>query len=401
MSLLKISPSQIDAFRTCQRRWFKQYVEWFKEPQAPSAALGDKIHKVLEDYLRDAIPLDIRTQEGRIANAGMRYLPEPKTGLVEGKFFLPVIPDVWGWYGKIDWRSPDGSLIIDHKSTSDFKWAKTEDTLEKDPQGLIYSRAGIEGSDRLEQNSRWIYYRTKDKPDAFAVDFKLSRSAVLDGMAELTEETKQLIRLRTSKFLDLPPNTGSCFKYNKPCPHKGTSCVDLNGRSILRGNNMKTKEELLAELQGKTLTPVALPSVAPPAPLPLPVEAPVVPAPAAPVLPIAAPQPAPVALPAVQPTPEATQPKRGPGRPPGSKNKSRGQLSIPGADGTSSLADNAPPATTGLDVLYVNCLPSGDQDYTFFPEVSAHTVVDTRTFSGRDNLSILIENARCVVMPLP
>jgi hypothetical protein len=434
MSQLRISPSQIEASRTCQRRWYKQYVEHFKEPQAASAALGDKIHAVLEKYLRDAIPLDARTQEGRIAAAGLPYLPEPKTGLVEGKFFLPVIPDVWGWYGKIDWRAPDGSLIIDHKSTSDFKWAKAETTLEKDPQGLIYSRAGIEGSDRAEQKSRWIYYRTKDAPKAFPVDFILSRSAVLEGMAELTEETEQLITLRRSKFLDLPPNPGSCFKYGKPCPHKSL-CVDLNGSSILRGINMKTKEELLAELHGKALTPPALSPVAPVAPPVLPVpnpvvapsvaaspeamaqllqmlqsqgvslpvaqpQAPAVPPPA-PVLPVAAPEPAPVAaLPAPsQETP--AQPKRGPGRPPGSKNKSRGQLSIPGADGTPSLSDSPPPVTTGLDVLYVNCLPSGDQEYTFFPEVSAHTVVDTRTFSGRDNLSILIENSRCVVMPLP
>ncbi len=427
----KISPSQIEAFRTCQRRWFKQYVEGFQEPQAASAALGDRVHAVLEGYLGKGIPLDVRTQEGRIAASGMQFLPQPGTGLVEGKFYLPVT-NLWGWVGKIDWRSHDGSLVIDHKTTSDFKWAKSEDTLVKDPQGLIYSRAGIEGSDRAEQKSRWIYYRTKDKPAAYPVNFVLSRSEVFEGIAELEQETEQLITLRKSKFLDLNPNPSACFKYNKPCPHKQL-CGDLNGVSILRGLNMKTKEELLAELQGKALAPVAPPlvPVAPPVPAPVdvpPVAAPVVspdvmallqqlvqsgavpgvapvaPAPVLappPVLPVAAPVAPAVALPAVQPSPEAPPVKRGPGRPPGAKNKPRGQISIPGADGATNLAEAQPPVTTGLDVLYVNCIPSGDQEYTFFPEVSAHTVLDTRTFSGRDNLSILMQNARCVIMPLP
>ena len=444
--LLRISPSQIEAGRLCLRRWKRSYVDWFKEPQAPSAALGDRVHIVLQDYLTDSKPFDLNTHEGRIANSGKDYLPQPKTGKCEGGFFIHV-NNRWGWTGKIDWEENQSLSYIDHKTTSDFKWVKSADVLHKDPQGLLYGFKVI--GDKSEQQGRWIYYRTKGAYIAQPVDITLSREKVADGMSELEAEAEKLISLRDTAFLDLPPSPDACNAFGRPCPHKDM-CTDLDGPSLLKGIFMatKTKDELLASLRASAVgtpvnmapgvPPVAVTSPANPTPPQPQVTAPSTPAnllallsggaaavtpvqvaPSTPPIPqVATPTPGPqgVSGPAPSGTPEgangpafdpATQPgtpeaKRGRGRPPGSKNKTT--LTV------DNLAESRPvnpgPNLTSeigtFGTLYVNCMPMHDEEYTIFPEVcGAGIVVDTRTFVGRDNLPQLMQKATAIVMPIP
>jgi hypothetical protein len=398
---------------------------------------------VLENYLTYETPFDLETLEGRIANSGKEHLPPPKTGTCEGSFFIPV-NNVWGWLGKVDWLSDTGDRYIDHKTTSDFKWIKSVDILKKDPQGVLYGYRGI--GDKQEQSGSWIYYRTKGAHIAKAVDFTITREQVADGVAELEKEANDLVSLRGLKFLDLPPNPDSCHAFGKPCPHQGM-CTDLNGPSLLKGMLMATltKDELLAKLRGSALAGAVQPvqdPVANPAPVvvnpqpaaPVATNTPAAllalipggaPPPAAaappppPVVPVAAPTPGPVA--SLEPPPAAgangpaepvTQPgtpvaKRGPGRPPGSKNKSKDVVSSlpPSVDSSQSVPVQPGPVVEGIPnfgTLYVNCMPMHDEEYTVFPQVcGAGIVVDTRTFLGRDNLAELMQKCSGVVMPIP
>lgn len=438
--LLSISPSQIEQGRLCLRRWYRSYVDYFKEPQAPSAAKGDRIHIILQDYLTDGKQPDKSTDEGRIADSGLKHLPQPKTGKCEGGFFMPV-NSVWGWIGKVDWEAFDGSLYVDHKTTSDFKWMKSVDTLHKDPQGLLYGLKVI--GDKDYQQGRWVYYRTRGAYLSEPVDFSLSRNQIAEGIEELEPEIENLITLRKAKFLDLPPSPDACHAFGRPCPHMDM-CTDINGTDIIRGMFMATlsKDELLAKLRtnavGAPAVPVVTPSatsapVATPTPQPAPQPAPAgnsllallpgapspIPTPPAPVTvtpgpegPVATETPVgangPAQVPAFEPvtnpgTPEA---KRSRGRPPGSKNKPKDIVtSLPNVDSPDGNAILAPAIVGDIQpfgTLYVNCIPMHDEEYTMFPEMcSAGIVVDTRTFAGRDNLSKLIANASAIVMPLP
>lgn len=396
-SELWVSPSQLDLFDTCQRRWFVVYVERVKEPQAESADRGEKVHLVLENYLNGKGPIDQRDPYGRIAYAGLKYLPEPLSGVTEGEFKFPGGPGFL-WNGKIDWRSADWSRIIDHKSTSDFKYAKKEKVLKLDPQALIYVMRAMREHDRPTQQADWIYYRTKGEPDSKLISVTFERSYIQEQEQRLIAHcTDTVFPKRRLTFLDLPPNDKSCYKYNKPCPNR-SRCTDLN-KSKVFGDIMPSKDELLALLKNKSLAPVgALPPVpvvvqpvvqqAPPvqAPAPVAVVPPVVVQQAPIVLPPQAPPPAPVAAPEpVIPPPapvgqspdpavqqavaeahaEAVADIRGErkrGRPPGSKNKARQPIThetaptVPDPDGG--------PVSGGIGTLYIDCLPDGEQPET-------------------------------------
>ncbi len=446
--MLSVSPSQIESGRLCLRRWKRSYVDYFKEPQAPSAAKGDRVHLVLQAHLSEGTPLDLTTDEGRIADSGKEFLPPPKTGKCEGGFFIPVT-NQWGWTGKIDWEDFGGLLYIDHKTTSDFRWIKSVDTLHKDPQGVLYGYKVI--GDKSEQPGRWIYYRTRGANLAKPVDFTLTRDQVAEGIAELEQEAEDLIALRQVEFLDLPPNPDACHAFGRPCPHMGM-CSDLNGSGILKGMLMatKTKDELLASLRanaiGAPVVPVAtvapsLPVANQPAPV-QPANTPVAPAgllallpkapgapavvpmqplPALPEVPVAAPTPVPDAVTGPAPTvapegangpsfepvtnPGTPEAKRTRGRPPGSKNKPRDMVSSLSVDSAQSKPIPGPVGDGSIPefgTLYVNCMPMHDEEYTVFPQVcTAGIVVDTRTFLGRDNLAALMQKACGVVMPIP
>ncbi len=143
----RISASQIDTYRTCARKWAWKYIGRVDGPQHPSAALGERVHGVLEGWLRDGKAIDTSTREGKIAAAGVSKLPMPGRGLVERKF---------------DWRSPAGILytgrldleherddvlvVHDHKTTSSFGWAKTEEDLKTETPLNLGRRGGADAA---------------------------------------------------------------------------------------------------------------------------------------------------------------------------------------------------------------------------------------------------------------
>lgn len=218
LAVLKVSPSQIDLFRKCPRKWAWAYIHGFREEDTPSTLLGKEVHKVLEEYLRDGKKIDGTTRPGAIAQAGLPYLPEPGTGLVEPHFEIPF--DDFILHGFIDWT---GDYLLDHKTTSDFKWAKTPETLATDSQAIMYGWAGLGDAD--ERRLRWLYYRTKGAPKALPVDTVLTRAHLSEGLAGLGEEASLLVALRKAKAdpLALPANPQNCFAYNKLC-HNAHRC---------------------------------------------------------------------------------------------------------------------------------------------------------------------------------
>lgn len=384
----EVSASQIDLFRKCPRKWAWAYIEGFREEPTESTELGGRVHKILEGYLRDGTKIDGTTHEGSIAQAGLPFLPEPGTGLVEEYFRIPSGEVIL--HGYIDWH---GSYVLDHKTTSDFRWAKTPEDLSSDTQSILYGSWALGSA--AEISARWLYYRTKGKPQARPVDTVLGRDHLTTGLAVLVDEAHLLTRLRKDRAdpLSLPANPQHCFAYQKLC-HNAHRC---NLTTLQRIQKMQPigKDQLLEQLKLKaqgavaitapstslpglpglpgipapptglpaqvaapadqiallqaqiialsappvlTPVPLALPPAAAPlaivAPLPPPAAVALPPVtPAAPVLSVALPAPAPALL---APAPEAK--KRG--RPKGSKN-----VSAPSASGKP------------IGVLYVNCIP--------------------------------------------
>ena len=158
------SASQVSTFRTCKRQWWFQSIMGLPTPQRASAALGEAVHTQLEDYLNDGKLPDGSTPAGKIATAALPYAPKPFEVWTEvsmsdrkkrdsdtedvpmpgnmPRLFVAGLP-VNGFIDVLD-LSGDRPVVIDWKTTSDLKYAKTADDLMEDPQMILYGSYALE-----------------------------------------------------------------------------------------------------------------------------------------------------------------------------------------------------------------------------------------------------------------
>jgi hypothetical protein len=247
---MKISASQIALAYQCPRKWAFKYIARLPEPPSDSQSLGITVHAILENYLRDGTPIDATTDEGRIAQAGMRFLPRPGTGHAEKAFTIEE--GDFRFVGSIDWMSFDGSEVVDHKTTSNFRWMKSADDLRKDPQGILYARAG-QGDVVTE---KWIYYKTRDNPISRVTELVWTREEIDAAYEGLRAEAHTLVTLRRKEVEpnSLPANPAYCFAYGKPCPYT----MSCNVSAIERMKKMSfNKDDLMSQLLAKSLGTVA------------------------------------------------------------------------------------------------------------------------------------------------
>lgn len=164
MGALYVSASEIETFDLCPRRWAFIYIEQKRPPPNDSAALGTRVHAILEKWLKDGAAPDTWTAEGDIAASGLHLLPAPRTStlVTEGQFRFT---SKRAWYtGFKDFRYRDASGLIhvgDHKTTKAFTWAKSPEEILCHPQALIYAVDEFfknPNDDRLALD--WVYYRT-------------------------------------------------------------------------------------------------------------------------------------------------------------------------------------------------------------------------------------------------
>lgn len=234
----KYSASQLQTSKNCLRLWFINYVMGLRSPSTPSQKLGTDVHAILEKYLKGEIA-DIRadTKEGEIAQAGLPHLPPPNSGRVEHPF-RTQINDSIVWHGYIDYSyAKDFVLVLDHKTTSDFRYVKTSEELKENIQAIVYAWSffnPIKVWDTI--NFRWIYYRTRGPAKAKPVDLTMTFDEVLERAVPLIQYTIDLDKIfvesqkRKLTVLDLPPNVDHCNAYGG-CYFKA-HCSDLHKSSL-------------------------------------------------------------------------------------------------------------------------------------------------------------------------
>lgn len=379
---MRISPTQISTYRACARRYAFEYAHDFRSPSTPSQEKGTAIHAILEDYLNGKGPIDATTELGAIAQAGVQFLPKPGEGKAEVELHLkPFGIDTFEFYGKIDLLTP--TLVLDHKTTSDFRYAKTPEILRVDPQAILYGTFGAVSYPEFYQGAvRYVYYLTAKRKtaQARAVDFTFGDLELEDRFGEISEESEKLYQIRTKKpsALDLPPTLSACNDYGG-CPHK-IRCTDLNTTSnIIERIMLPGKDELMSKLlQSAGIAPKDSP-VTPPVeetkPMIGTLENPSTTPPSeldeeaqllakleaaraekkakaeAEAARIEAEKAAKAATPEVPSEPAKEEPKRGRGRPPGAKNKPK--------EGPVKSDPNYSGRPIGT--LYVDCLPVGEE----------------------------------------
>lgn len=282
------SATAIDTWRLCPRKWAWRVIDGIEGVQGESAALGGRVHKVLEVWLRDGM-LDAETVEGQIALPGLKYLPQPDPAAqVEEWFELTIGGE--GFHGRMDLRyrkqprDADGRfgrlVVLDHKTTSDFKWAKSADDLRNDVQATMYAVAVMLESGEEEIELEWIYYRTApDRPGAKKVSLVVLRDDAEAAWNELIAPTVVEMRaaLSATTALELPPNATACRAFGG-CPYE-LNC-NLTPQEKMR--SLMTQQTLAERLRAKMINNGAAPTTpTEPAAAPTPITTPVAAAPAA------------------------------------------------------------------------------------------------------------------------
>ena len=236
---MNVSPTQVSKARRCWRIIAFEYVEGIKPPPSVKQVFGTDVHKQLERWLSKGVPPD-DTPEGRTAKQGIKkgWLPTPGPHLMtEHRMRYQVIPGVF-IKGYIDCVAPyeisekiSGPLVIDHKTTSDLRWAKTEEELASDPQALMYVAWAMLHFGVPEVLARWVYYAASNptgkspraprgaKPVQRLFDSR--DPAFIELVAGILRDVHRIVYIRRTgiKALDLPPSPGSCGMYGG-CAHE-------------------------------------------------------------------------------------------------------------------------------------------------------------------------------------
>jgi len=221
MTIKHVSASSITLFSEgCERRWYEQYINEHKSPQTAAMARGSNVHKQLEDYLLSGVLPDT-TIAGQIAQAGIHLIPQSEEQHIEASLSeFPVAELPIAFKGFIDVYIP-GEIphIIDHKTTSAFKWAKTEDQLKENIQMIIYARHVLEHCDAPEIDLTHIYYLTKPPYASKKVSVRVSREDIYTKFQAFLTIVERMISASIDTIDATEKNTKNCYAYGRRCPH--------------------------------------------------------------------------------------------------------------------------------------------------------------------------------------
>lgn len=225
---MTFSASRTQTILNCERKAGWQYIAGIEDPGNQDTELGQKVHAELEAVKSQPGYLPNRlTEAGAIAIEALPYVEDfsPENGAKpEGEFFLRGRHP---WRGFIDLRKP-GSLV-DYKTTSDFKWAKTEQELLYDPQAVLYAVHEFSRWDGDTVDLMWLYLHKK-KHAAKPVKITMTRAhamrvfaameAFADDFQARADAAPVQPELRARYVLDvLKPNTSHCGAY-RGCPYR-------------------------------------------------------------------------------------------------------------------------------------------------------------------------------------
>lgn len=216
------------------------------------------MHKALENYfLRDE---GFPTAVASIAASALPHLPDRRTlPQIEHRFEFAGTHARYNGLIDLLIADPVQPRVYDHKTTKDFRYAKTPEVLrDTDPQGVVYARAAFEAFPAAQDVMlQWTYLRTTD-PGVRPVITWVTRSHNSEKFAALESITERLgiilasappegaSREETAAYVkSLPFNSGACRDYGG-CPYEHLCALTPGER--MRGS--------IREMQNHNGTPV-------------------------------------------------------------------------------------------------------------------------------------------------
>lgn len=326
----RLSATQLDTAILCERKWAYLKLAGLKPPANKYASRGVEVHEALEAWQQSGKPLDLSTDSGKIASAGLKLLPAPGTHRTEHEFNFDSGTAVY--HGYMDLRGPATfgiQTVWDHKTTTNFKWMKTPEVLRHDPQAVLYAQAALHEAAKhgvaLNENHmrgrvelNWVYYLADPtKPRSRKVQlhiihdnasaplcpdnvdpkhFGIMRASELqERFGELEQVAQRLLTLYRDRPApeELPPTPSACSAYGG-CPFKDNPCsLSISEKvRIMEAQGQQTSMSIADKIRNSLKKAAsAAETTAPPAANPAPAVA-------APAAPVAAPAAAPATTPA-------------------------------------------------------------------------------------------------------
>lgn len=225
---MKVSPSQISNFETCETKWYLESVEKVHRPDTEATLLGTACHKALEYWLEhgkwdpfeDPRVLSIV----KAAEASPLYHSLIGKGRIEegaGFFYKGV-----HFNGRIDLNWPDPKevghgYVLDHKTSKDFKWAKTPDSAYSDVQTVIYAISCLIQYGWTSVTVIYGYFSTaRPRPVHPVYAERHTMETLLPLLEERMVQVERMKQLREiGTVTAASKNLDGCYKFGG-CPHK-------------------------------------------------------------------------------------------------------------------------------------------------------------------------------------
>jgi CRISPR/Cas system-associated exonuclease Cas4 (RecB family) len=222
--LKHVSASQVATFAKCKRKWHWEKISGFVSPGTKSQDLGKSIHAAIERWIKTGLN---DTEHAKIVTAVIEYIT--REAVSEHEISLDTVPGGPRWIGFVDYEHL--KLILDFKTTSDLRYAKTPEELLEDIQMSAYARAWFEKNPSEQVCTiAQLFIGTKTKtPKTKYVSVDITREQVAKNTERDLALVAEMIQLaNVPDSMSIEPNPEHCSAYGG-CYHKnrcGISVVD-------------------------------------------------------------------------------------------------------------------------------------------------------------------------------
>jgi RecB family exonuclease len=429
LTILKnVSATQVKDYGRCKRFWHFRSIQKIRTPKTEAQQRGINIHEAIEAFLRHGI----KPPEGEKVRLFVDVVEKHLAGmkgevLIEQRIDLETFPGGPPWVGFIDYlrdeHAGEPMLVLDYKTTSDFRYAKTPEELRDDSQLNSYGWWAYQNGHEGPMMLGHLYLLTRTKTPKPLPVYAPTDYETVRGVWERDVETvKEMVEAaKVADVQELEPTPSACGMYGG-CPYR-SQC----GMTALFGVGTKPKKgsatvSFFERMKQQVAQQQKAPQAAPPTNGVVPPDAPPREQPAAPVeaaAPAPAPAPvetAPAAAPAsaeaAAPAPVETPPKKKRGRPRKPKNTDTEVAPNPPAAATAAgTPEKMAMPKQGL-VLYVGCIPvkGPHREYAMFEDwFSSLTewiqqdadVVDYRLMGFSESKAALSQAIRARISDVP
>ncbi len=232
-----ITTADPNSYGGCLRRWWYEKVGGRDTEETEAMRGGTALHAEVEDHLRTGTSLT-----SPLALAGRMFIPQPGSGLFIERpihFRTRGGVDIFGHVDLYNFRQeyldPDGALledppwsfeVKDWKTTSDFKYAKSERELAENIQLVTYAEAGFRfAPDSMSARLTHAYFLTKGRPASKLVTIRRTREEIA-GRWEYAESVVRSMAdvARETSAETVEGKRKACDAYSG-CPHRSVCSI--------------------------------------------------------------------------------------------------------------------------------------------------------------------------------